>query len=138
MNDYKKVLETHGVLTFTPGGNSMWPFIKNSKSSVVIVPAKDIKKHDIVLFDREDGKTVFHRVIRKNGDNTYTVCGDNQFVPEVVTRGQIYGLLQGYYRGKKFVDVNNNRIYKFLVNLWCSSLGVRHLVLAVLSRLNIR
>lgn len=128
MNDYKGAIEKYGIITFTPGGNSMWPFIKNGESSIVAQSPCEIKKYDVVLYKR-GSRTVFHRVLKVCEDGSYSVCGDNQWTIEKVFRSQIFGVMKGYYIGDKYIDVNNNKKYLFLVRLWCASLSFRKLIL---------
>lgn len=127
MNDYKGVLEKHSVLTFTPGGNSMWPFIKDGKSSVIVERLEKPEKYDVILYDRNDSRTVFHRVLGIDGDSLI-VCGDNQYVAERVNVSQAYGVMKGFYSGEKYVD-KRSKGYLFAVRIWCASLKVRKLII---------
>ncbi len=72
-----KGLDECGEFVFLPKGRSMLPTIVQFKDRVKLIKADNIKKYSIVLYKRENGQFVMHRVVRiKNG--TYTMCGDNQ------------------------------------------------------------
>ena len=66
----------------SPRGVSMLPLIREGKDTVVLFPVTaPLKKYDIPLYRRSDGKYILHRVVQiKNGQ--YTMSGDNQFAYE--------------------------------------------------------
>ena len=107
-NDYRKALGESEVIAFVPGGNSMWPFIKGGKQSVIVTRKKDrLSLFDVALFERKDGSAVFHRVVEVLPDG-YVMQGDSQDYVETVSEGDVLGVLQGFYRGKKYVDVTES------------------------------
>ncbi len=70
-------LDECGEFVFLPKGISMLPTIVQFKDRVKLIKADSIKKYSIVLYRRENGQFVMHRVVGiRNG--TYTMCGDNQ------------------------------------------------------------
>ena len=49
---------------FSPKGVSMLPFIREGKDSVVISPVTEgLKKYDVVLYKRDSGQYVLHRIV---------------------------------------------------------------------------
>ena len=55
-------------VTIIPKGNSMMPFIRSGKDSVILSPAGDeIAVGDIVLF-KLGGRHILHRIIHVEGD----------------------------------------------------------------------
>jgi hypothetical protein len=133
MNEYEDVLRKNGILSFTPGGNSMWPIIKNKKATVIIVPAEGrLKKYDVAFYRRENGQPVLHRVLRVNEDS-YDMCGDSQLsIEKSVKNDTVFGVLKGYYKGEKFIDCNKNISYKTAVRIWSGSLWIRHIFMKIL------
>ena len=63
-----------------PYGKSMLPMLCEGRDSVVLSKAQRIKKYDIILYQRENGQYILHRVVKVG--KTYTCIGDNQFVLE--------------------------------------------------------
>ncbi len=62
---------------FSPSGTSMLPTLMAGRDTVVLVaPPPALKKYDIALYRRKDGRYVLHRVI--GCGKTYTFAGDNQ------------------------------------------------------------
>lgn len=107
-NDYKKTLLSNGVLGFVTHGHSMWPFIKNKKTSVIVLKKEDrLSVYDVGFYQRKSGEYVLHRVIEVTDDG-YIFMGDSQFNKEFVLEEDVYGVLSGYYQGKKYVDCNSD------------------------------
>ena len=112
-NNYEEILEKNKILIFVPGGNSMWPTLKNSGQSVVVVPKTGrLKQYDVPLYKRKDGQYVLHRVMEVTPDG-YVMCGDSQFNFEYgVTDDMIIGVMQGYYKGRKYIDASSKKSYR--------------------------
>jgi len=116
-SNYKTELLKNGVLAFVPGGNSMWPTLKNRGQSVIVLPKTEkLKRHDVALYQRGDGAFVLHRVMEAR-DFGYIICGDSQFTLEKVLEDQVFGVMTGFYRGKKYIDCNSEK-YKKEVENW--------------------
>ena len=115
-----------GEVVFSPNGTSMLPTIKAGRDTVVLVsPPKRLRKYDIALFKRADGKYVMHRVIGVG--NTYTFIGDNQFEYERnVECEDIIALCVALERAGKRVRLDSplSRIFAFL---WHSIRPIRRL-----------
>ena len=86
----REVLDSGGEFEFRPRGTSMLPLIKEGRDSVTIVkPCGRLKRGDVALYKRSNGKFVLHRVIKVLPEE-YFMCGDNQAIPERgITDGQI-------------------------------------------------
>lgn len=139
MNDYEKVLEKNGILSFTPGGISMWPIIGNKTDTVIIMPPEGrLKKYDVAFYRRPNGQAVLHRVMRVN-KNSYDMCGDSQAgIEKAVPDKAVFGILKGYYKGKKYIDCQKNLFYKAVVRFWSFSLFFRRAMLKALSLIGIK
>lgn len=105
---------------FTPKGISMLPMLRHGKDTVTISPAPErLKKHDLPLYQRDDGKYILHRVIRAK--ETYTCMGDNQFNREVSVRhDQIIGLVTEFTRGERSISVQAWH-YRLYCRIWAAT-----------------
>lgn len=112
---YEEVLRREGRLVFTPGGNSMRPLLKDHENPVVILPVTDstvLKKYDVVFYKRQNGQYVLHRIIKCHRNGIYTMCGDGQYYTEKnVGRHMIFGILEGYYKGERYIKVASSLSY---------------------------
>lgn len=86
---------------FFPRGVSMLPMLRQDLDSVVISPLKgSLKKYDIPLYQRQNGKYVLHRVIKVG--QTYSCMGDNQFSLESgLKQEQMIAVVTAFYRGDR-------------------------------------
>ncbi len=65
-----------------PKGTSMLPLIRGGKDSVIVLPLdRPLKKGDVILFRRHDGKNVMHRVLKLDGEMV-TTFGDGSVRPD--------------------------------------------------------
>ncbi len=100
-------------------GNSMFPLLHNRKDTVLLAPAKTVKKYDITFHKRQDGRYILHRVVGINRDGTYNIAGDNELKPEPpVLREQILGVVTEFTRWSKTCRPKGFR-YWLYVRIWC-------------------
>ena len=96
-------------------GNSMYPFLLDRLSSVILSKPLNLKKGDIVLYKRNDDHYVLHRIISINDDKlTYDIVGDNQYhVDKHVLKEVIIAKVIAYNRkGKGFKK--NDSLYRLI------------------------
>ena len=123
-SNYKETLLKNGVISFVPKGDSMWPFIKNGKQSVIIKQVKEpLKKFDVCFYERADGSFVLHRII-DFFDGGYIVIGDSQMTKEKVKKEQVFGVMVEFYKGKKIISVTDENYLKS-VEKWYANLVKR-------------
>lgn len=125
----EEVLNNEGEIVLTVMGNSMFPMLRNKKDSVCIVKAKDktLKKYDLPLFIRDDGKYILHRVVGVKSDG-YVVLGDNQYVKEYsVKHSQVVGVVKGFWRNGKYISCEDI-FYNIYVRLWNGTFFIRFIL----------
>ena len=67
------------------------------------------KRKDIVLYKRDNGQYVLHRIIKEK-DNLYTIVGDNQHVKEYPIRlDQILGVVSEITRKDKVINLKTSK-----------------------------
>ena len=117
-------LEAGQSVRFSPRGISMLPMLRQDLDSVVLSSLPDqLKKYDIVLYRRENGQYVLHRIVAVG--QTYTCMGDNQLVLEPgLKRSQMIAIVTAFYRGKKHHSVTEPG-YRLYCRLWCGSRKLR-------------
>ena len=121
----KECLSAGKSFRFSPRGVSMLPLLREGKDSVLLSPLPEkLRKYDVPLYRRDDGKYVLHRIVAAG--ETYTCIGDNQFVYEPGLRqDQMIAVMTGFYRGEKFHSVDEAG-YKLYCRIWALSRGLRH------------
>lgn len=116
----EKVLLENGVFSLVPKGNSMWPFIKNKKHSVIIKSITEKPSlYDVVFYKRETGQEVLHRIIGYQ-EQDYVVSGDSIIQREIVKAENVFGVMEGFYKNKKYVSAKDEKYLK-KVKKWYES-----------------
>lgn len=91
---------------FTVTGNSMMPMLRHRRDKVCLVKPQEqpLKKYDIPLFLRRDGKYILHRIVARKPEG-YVITGDNQTILEYpVSHSQVIGVVKGFWRNGKYVS----------------------------------
>ena len=128
------ILLKKGYLVTMPSGSSMLPLIRPDRDTVVI-KRRIPKKYDVVLYKRDNGKYILHRVL-KIKDKEYVMCGDNQWKKEFgITEQQILGVMDGFYSDNKYFEISSYR-YKLYVRFWCCFLWLRKMMIYLFKIVN--
>ena len=111
-------LKNGGTYVSTTSGSSMRPMLRDRRDRVIVtaIGDRELKKYELPLYRRADGKYVLHRIIGVKED-CYVIRGDNTFQKEFVPREQILGYVTEFYRGEKHVKTDN-RAYRMYAALW--------------------
>lgn len=130
----KERLSEGGEIRISPKGTSMLPMLRQGKDSVVLSPVTEkLRKYDLPLYQRDDGKYILHRIIEC--DNDYNCIGDNQFdIEKDVKHEQIIALVSGFYREKRYYSVNNI-FYKAYSRIWNHTRKLRKTILRIKNKL---
>ena len=114
ISSYEQAIEKYGFYIATPIGTSMMPLLRERIDTVKLVAPNVIKKHDVVLYMRNDKTLVLHRIIRINKDE-FTMCGDNQCVLEKhIKRSQIIAVMEGFYREEEYIPTTDKTYQKYV------------------------
>lgn len=111
-------LKTAGVYVSTTVGNSMKPMLRNRRDRVVLLPIGDkkLRRWDLPLYHRPDGKYILHRIIAVKEDR-YVIRGDNTYTKEYVPHEWVVGYVSEFYRAGKRIGTDD-RGYRFYAALW--------------------
>lgn len=134
MGTMEQCLEELGYAVVPIKGTSMWPLLKEGDSWVQVAArdGRQLKAGDVVLYRREDGQLVLHRILRVEQADTYLLCGDHQWKSnEYVKDGQILAVAQAFSRNGHCFGEHTwwYRLYRII---WNGNLTVRRCCLALL------
>lgn len=129
MATVKEELMRSGNIMFPNKGVSMMPLIRQGKDLMIIEKRENyrLKKHDIVLFERENGALVLHR-ISDVLDDGYMILGDNCIDKEYVREESVLGLMTGLLRNGKKIDLDST-VYKTYVKFWTGIYPLRRMLM---------
>lgn len=107
------------TIQFKPIGYSMYPLFVPERDQAVVAPIRNIvpRRGDVVLYRRDGGKLVLHRIWRHREEGFYMV-GDNECKTEgPLRRDQIKGILVGIVRKGRYFS-SKNLLYRMAAGLW--------------------
>lgn len=118
---FEEALGQGKSVRFFPRGVSMKPMLWQGRDSVILSPLPEkLKKYDLPLYRREDGRFILHRIVAV-GDGYYVCCGDNQWEREApVYHNQMIAVVTAFSRGKRSISVNAWG-YRLYCRLWCAA-----------------
>ncbi len=131
-----ETLHAGGIVSLTSTGTSMLPMLKHQRDSITLEPiTSPLLVNEVVLYRRDSGQFVLHRIVGRESNGGYVLCGDNQIVFEHnIEYRQIIGRLQAFTRKGRYFT-KESLPYKVYVGLvpalrllkrWIS-FGRRHL-----------
>ena len=116
-----------GTAELTVTGRSMLPLLLDRVSRVKLTAISEPRYGDMVLYRRDSGTYVLHRLIRCNADGTYTMCGDGQTVPEPgLRRDQMIAVVRSFARRGKWRDCEDT-LYDLWWRIHAADRPLRHL-----------
>ncbi len=107
------------TIQFQPIGYSMYPLFVPGRDQAVVAPVRDMvpRRGDVVLYRRDGGILVLHRIWKRRRDGFYLV-GDNEHKIEgPLRRDQIKGILVGVVRKGRYFSVNH-LLYRCASGIW--------------------
>ena len=123
--DFRELIERDGILVYKNKGDSMKPLIREGRDLVMIGQVtRKPRKYDIVLYKRDSGEYVLHRIMKICPDG-YVMCGDNRWRKEYgITDEDILGVMTSVIRSNREIsmDAKAPRIY---ARAWCALYPVR-------------
>lgn len=123
-------LQTGGKARLTVTGYSMMPMLRNRRDSVALItPKAQLKPGDIILYRRETGQYVLHRIIAAASQG-YICCGDNQAEREPVGEEQVLGVVESFVRKGRHYSINHFG-YRLYTGLWVKAFALRQPYIAV-------
>ena len=135
MNNIERSINELGYAVAPITGTSMLPLLKEGRDRVELEPCSQerLKKGDVVLYKKNDGTLVLHRIIKTENREFFTVLGDHQFNnDERVNNNQIIAVACGFFIKGRYVN-EKTRWYRLYKKIWLCNLNFRRIILAVLS-----
>lgn len=130
------LLKDGHTVQLTPQGTSMYPMFADAHDQAVIAPlgGRTVRRGDVVLYRRSDGRLVLHRVSRRTAEGCYDMVGDNQSeIERSVQPQQLLGVLVAWQRRGRMRSVKNIG-YRMAAGLWLWMLPFRAPIHRMLAR----
>ena len=133
--DILNLLEAGKTIQIKPQGYSMYPMFIPGRDSAIIkaVGETKLKRGDVVLYKRDYGILVLHRIWKIDSQGIY-MNGDNQQEIEGPLRlDQVKGILVAFIRNNKTISTEN-LLYRMIAYMWINMLPIRGIVHAIIRK----
>ena len=135
--EIEPLLKAGACIQIYPQGYSMYPFIDPRRDEVVLAGIEEgsaLRRGDVVLYRRENGMLVLHRIYKIGQDGLY-LLGDHQTaIGGPVRREQVKGKMTGMVRDGRYMDVGNPG-YRMLSVVWLWLRPARRVIMVPAARL---
>ena len=135
--EIEPLLKAGACIQIYPQGYSMYPFIDPRRDEVVLAGIEEgsaLRRGDVVLYRRENGMLVLHRIYKIGQDGLY-LLGDHQTaIVGPVRREQVKGKMTGMVRDGRYMDVGNPG-YRMLSVVWLWLRPARRVIMVPAARL---
>lgn len=106
-------------------GGSMCPFLHNGDMVHLNLPDRELKRGDIVLYTRENGRYILHRIYMAETCGSYLMVGDAQEVLErIQSRDQIHAIVTSAIHKGKPIRPGQPRWW-FYQHIWIRLVPIR-------------
>ncbi len=115
-------------------GNSMLPLIRNLKDRVVLsaISGENCSVGDAVMFSRDNGTYVLHRIVDRDHSGNFVLMGDGQTEREEGIRpDQIIAKMIGFYRKSRYFPCEAG-CCKIYARFWTNSTLCRKVYLKLI------
>ena len=130
MEDYQKLLQEEGsVLPLVVTGSSMVPFLVGKRDSVYLSRfSGKAKKGDILLYKRDNGNYILHRVYKIEGKNL-VMLGDSQQEPEFGIRPEQVIAIAVFAKRKGKIEKPGTFLWDFFEKIWIRTVPFRKIMI---------
>ena len=116
-------------------GGSMVPFLHSGDMAYLDLPDTPLKKGDIVLYTRENGRYILHRIKKVNKDGSFIMVGDAQQKLELLPRQElIHARVTSALHCGKHIHPGQPRWW-FYQHIWLMIVPIRHFLMYLSGKL---
>lgn len=124
-----ELIEQGHEVSLNIAGNSMLPFLAHNRDSVRLrKPDRALKMGDIILYQRQTGQFVLHRICRIAKDGIFTVGDAQQLIEGPLKPEQIFGLVTDATRKNKLTGPGDFW-WEFFEHVWLRLIPCRHAIM---------
>ena len=127
----RELIEQGHEVALPVAGSSMTPFLGDGRDRVFLrAPERPLRRGDVVLYRRDNGPYVLHRIHRVRGDS-YDIVGDAQTeIERGVRRDQIFAVATRAERKGKLI-LPGTPYWRFFQYVWIGMVPLRRPILGL-------
>lgn len=129
------LIELGDTVPLVISGGSMTPFLVHGRDTVFLSPPNRVfKRGDMILYQRDNGSYVLHRIYRVEGDR-FCLIGDAQAALEPgIRRDQIIAYVSAVNRKGKVLQPGSFW-WVFFEKVWIRMVPIRHWIMGAYTAL---
>lgn len=125
----KELVEEGREVSLLIAGSSMSPFLIHQRDYIYFKqPDRELKKGDMVFYQRESGQYVMHRILRIGADGYYMIGDAQQEVEGPLRREQIFALITKVQRKGKWLEPGD-LVWEFFEHVWIHMIPFRRSIM---------
>lgn len=124
----KQLVEEGETVSMRIVGSSMSPFLIHDRDLITFkAPERELKKGDMVFFQRESGQYVMHRIYAVKPDGYYMVGDAQAEIEGPISREQIFAVIIKVRRKDKWMEPGDFW-WNFFERVWINIIPLRKVV----------
>ncbi len=129
LNVYRELIENGKEVRLNVCGYSMEPFLKEGRDSVLLKKCdRPLKKGDIAMYVRENGRYILHRVVKTDGESCFFAGDAQTFVEGPLNISCVFARVSEVYRKGKTLE-KGDFTWAFFEKVWLFLLPIRGFLL---------
>lgn len=117
-------------------GSSMSPFLVHKRDSIIFSkPNRELKRGDMVFYQRENGQFVMHRILWTKPEGLYLIGDAQKEIEGPINPSQVFGLIKKVCRKGKWIEPGNFWWW-FFENIWLKIIPFRKIIMKIFNLFN--
>lgn len=123
----RELVEQGKEVSVLVSGGSMTPFLGDKRDTIYVSkPERELKKGDMVFYQRSSGQFVMHRICKVKEDGFYIIGDAQQVIEGPVKREQIFGIITKVQRKGRWIGPGDFW-WEFFEKVWVNMIPLRPL-----------
>ena len=129
----REIIQTGKDVSLIISGSSMAPFLVHHRDSILIgKPIRDLRRGDMVFYERESGQFVMHRIRKVRREGLYLI-GDGQTETEgPLNQDRVFAIVKEVHRKGKWIGPKD-KWWIFFSTFWLWMIPLRPFFLKLYS-----
>lgn len=124
----RELVEDGREVSLLVSGSSMSPFLAHQRDYIYFKkPDRELRKGDMVFYQRRTGQYVMHRIWRVKNDKYYMVGDAQQEIEGPLERDQIFAVITKVQRKGKWIEPGDFW-WEFFEKVWINIVPVRRVL----------
>ena len=125
----KELIEEGREVSMLIAGSSMSPFLIHERDMIYFKkPDRELKKGDMVFFQRRSGQFIMHRIWKVRPEGYYIVGDAQTQIEGPVERDQIFARITKVRRKGKWLEPGDF-CWEFFEHVWLHMIPLRHVLM---------